>query len=91
MPWANDVFARARREALDNATPEQRRDDYSELELKVEARSKDELEVSGIFGREIVYMGSPSPRQRHTVTTSSAYTPIGWSCAAGGRDRTSNR
>ena len=77
VPWENDVFARAQREALENATPEQRREHYLSLGLRVEARSKEELEVSGPFGRKIVYIGSPLPRLRLTATTSSASTPTG--------------
>jgi hypothetical protein len=91
MPWHNDAFARAHMESLENATPEERHARYQELELRVEARSKDELEVTGIFGRETVYIWNPLPRRRRTATTWSSSTPTGWSCAAGGRDRTSRR
>lgn len=91
MPWHNDAFALSQREALENATPEERHARYRELELRVEARSKDELEVTGIFGREMVYICDPLPRRRPAATTSSPSTPTGWSCAAGGRDRTSRR
>jgi site-specific DNA recombinase len=90
MPWHNDAFARARREALENATPEQRREHYRELELRVDAHSKDELEVTGIFGRETLYICDQLPRRRRAATTSSPSTPTGWSCAAGGRDSTSS-
>ena len=71
MPWENDAFARAQRKALENATPEQRQSHYKELELRVTVRGKGELEVSGIFGTQMIYMGDPSPRPRPTVTTSS--------------------
>jgi DNA invertase Pin-like site-specific DNA recombinase len=85
MPWDNDAFARAQREALSNATPEQRREHYLSLELRVDARSKEELEISGIFGRELVYICDPSPRPRRTAITSSGSSPTGWRSAAGGR------
>ena len=71
MPWENDAFARAQSRALENATPEQRQSHYKELELRVTVRGKGELEVSGIFGTQMIYMGDPSPRPRPTVTTSS--------------------
>lgn len=90
MPWHNDAFARSQREALESATPEERHARYRELELRVDARSKDELEVTGIFGREMVYICNPLPRRRRTATTSSPSTPTGWSCAAGGRGNTSS-
>ena len=89
MPWHNDAFARSQREALENATPEERHTRYRELELRVDAHSKDELEVTGIFGREMVYICNPLPRPRRITTTSSASSQTGWSCAAGGRVSTS--
>jgi site-specific DNA recombinase len=89
MPWHNDAFARSQREALENATPEERHARYRELELRVDAHSKDELEVTGIFGREMVYIWNPLPRPPRTATTSSASSPTGWRCAAGGRVSTS--
>ena len=49
MPWDNDPFARAQVAALADATPEQRRERYASLELRVVAHSKDELEVIGLF------------------------------------------
>lgn len=59
MPWQNDPFARAQREDLENSTPEERRVHYENLELRVVALSKDELEISGVFGRETLYICSP--------------------------------
>lgn len=58
-PWENDAFAPAQRQTLDNATPEQRREHYLSLGLRVDARSKEELEISGIFGREVLYTCHP--------------------------------
>ena len=49
MPWETDPFAQAQKQALEKATPEQRWDHYLSLELRVDAHSKDELEISGIF------------------------------------------
>ncbi len=69
--WENDAFARAQRQALANLAPAQRWRHYKELELRVTVRGKDELEVSGLFGTEMIYMGDPSPRPRRTATTSS--------------------
>jgi hypothetical protein len=60
-----------REDELEDYTPEQRHGEYRDLELRVEARSKDELEVSGVFGTEKVYICDPSRRPRLTATTSS--------------------
>jgi DNA invertase Pin-like site-specific DNA recombinase len=70
MPWHNDAYAVARKEALENATPEERHAHYRELELRVVARSKEELEISGVFGEELIYIWNPSPRRRRAATTS---------------------
>lgn len=59
MPWDNDPFARAQGAALADATPEQRREHYASLELRVVAHSKEELEVSGLFGTEMIYTCNP--------------------------------
>ena len=56
MPWEYDPFARAEGERLENSTPEERRVHYEGLELKVVTLGKDELEISGIFGRETLYI-----------------------------------
>ncbi len=53
-----------------DADPKERHDEYRRLELRVMALSKDELEVSGIFGTERIYTGDPLPRPQHTATTS---------------------
>jgi site-specific DNA recombinase len=45
---------------LERYTPEQRHARYRELELKVIARGKDELEITGVFGTELVSVGVPS-------------------------------
>lgn len=55
MPWHNDAFAPVSREQSARVTPEQRQQHYRELELRVVAHSKEELEVSGIFGTELIY------------------------------------
>jgi DNA invertase Pin-like site-specific DNA recombinase len=68
MPWHNDPFAQAQSAVLADATPEQRRKRYASLELRVVAHSKDELEVSGLFGTEMIYTCNPSPRRRRTTT-----------------------
>jgi hypothetical protein len=47
--------------ALADATPEQRRERYASLDLRVVAHSKEELEVSGLFGTEMIYTCNPSP------------------------------
>jgi hypothetical protein len=57
-----------------DADPRERHDEYRRLELRVVAHSKDDLEVSGIFGRETLYICNPSPRPRDTTTPSSAST-----------------
>ncbi len=90
MPWSNDPFARAQREALDNATPEQRRERYVSLELRVDAHSREELEVSGLFGTEMIYTWDPSPRPRRTTTPSSPSSPTASRSGAGGSLRTSS-
>ena len=54
-----------------DADPKERHDEYRRLELRVVAHSKDEVEVSGIFGREALYICTPSSRPRRTATTSS--------------------
>ena len=90
MPWSNDPFARAQREALDNATPEQRRERYVSLELRVDAHSKDELEVRGLFGRETLYTCEPSRRPRRTTTPSSPSSRTTSRSEAGGSPRTSS-
>jgi DNA invertase Pin-like site-specific DNA recombinase len=90
MPWANDPFARAQKQALENATPEQRRDHYLSLELRVDAHSKDELEISGIFGSEVLYICNPSPRPRRTTTPSSSSSRTTSRSGAGGSPRTSS-
>ncbi len=77
MPWHWDAYALSRKEELDNATPEERHAHYRELELRVVARSKEELEISGVFGEELIYIWNPSPRRRRTEITSSASTPTG--------------
>lgn len=87
-PWEYDPFASAEREQLENSTPEQRRVHYEGLELRVVALSKDELEVSGVFGRETLYICSPSPRLRATITPSSASTRTASSSRAAGSPRT---
>ena len=52
-----DKARKARLSDLHNATPEQRRQQYEELELRVIAYSKEELEVSGVcFGPERFYI-----------------------------------
>lgn len=58
-------------EGLDHrsATPERKRTLYRELELRVVALSKDELEVSGVFGTETVYASAPSCSPPCTPTT----------------------
>ena len=48
-------------DALKKFTPEQRREKYRELELKVTALSKEELSVSGVFDTERLYISEPSP------------------------------
>ncbi len=58
-PRESDAFTRAQRQTLDNATPKQRRELYLSLRLRVNARSKKELEISGIFGREVLYLCHP--------------------------------
>ncbi len=87
-PWEYDPFASAEREWLGNSTPEQRHVHYGDLELKVVALGKDELEISGIFGRETLYICSPSPRLRATITPSSASTLTASSSRAAGSPRT---
>ena len=54
-----------------DADPEERHEEYRNLELRVTVRGKDELEVSGVFGIEMIYTGDPSPRPRRPATTSS--------------------
>ncbi len=71
LPWEDGASARVSREALENLMPEQRRRHYKELWLRVTLRVRDELEVSGAFGTEMIYTGDPSPRPRPTATTSS--------------------
>ena len=88
MPWDNDPFARAQVAALADATPEQRRERYASLELRVVAHSKEELEVSGLFRTEMIYTCNPSPRPQGTTTPSSASTWIGSSSRAAGSPRT---
>ena len=90
MPWHNDAFARAQREALENSTPEERRVHYEDLELRVVALSKDELEISGVFGNEVLYICNPSPRPRPTTTPSSPSLPTASRSGAGGSPRTSS-
>jgi hypothetical protein len=51
-PWEYEPFANAEREQLENSTPEDRHVHYGDLELRVVALSKDELEISGVFGKE---------------------------------------
>ncbi|HEV8044602.1 MAG TPA: zinc ribbon domain-containing protein, partial [Rubrobacter sp.] len=51
---------------LDQYTPEQRHQLYREHEVRVEAKSKDELEVSGVFGSELLYIGAGSSSGRCT-------------------------
>ncbi len=87
-PWEYDPFASAEREQLENSTPEERRVHYDGLELRVVALSKDELQVSGIFGRETLYICNPSPRPRDTTTRSSASTRTASNSRAAGSPRT---
>jgi len=46
---------------LKQFTPEQRRQRYRELELRVVAHSKEEIEVNGLFDTETVYISASSP------------------------------
>jgi hypothetical protein len=73
-----------------DADPKERHDEYRRLELRVVALSKDELEVSGVFGTERIYTGDPLLRPRRIATTSSWSTLTGWSCAADGWGSTSS-
>lgn len=57
-----DKARKARLSDLQSATPEERRERYRELELRVVALSKEELEVSGIFGVEKFYILEPASR-----------------------------
>lgn len=50
-------------DALKTFTPEQRRERYGELELKATALSKEELEISGVFDPETVYISETSRRR----------------------------
>jgi hypothetical protein len=61
MPWDTDPFAQTARRALENAGPEERHAHYGDLELRVVTLGKDELEISGVFGRETLYICNPSP------------------------------
>jgi hypothetical protein len=88
MPWANDPFARTQKQALEHATPEQRQDHYLSLRMRVDAHPKDELEISGKFGSEVLYICDPSPRPQGTTIPSSASTWIGSSSRAAGSPRT---
>jgi hypothetical protein len=90
MPWQNDPFARAHREALENSRPEERRVHYEDLELRVVALSKDELEISGVFGSEVLYICNPLPRPRRTTTPSSSSSRTASRSGAGGSLRTSS-
>ena len=90
MPWQNDPFARAQREALENSRPEERRVHYEDLELRVVALSKDELEISGVFGSEVLYICNPLPRPRRTTTPSSSSSRTASRSGAGGSLRTSS-
>jgi hypothetical protein len=54
-----------------DADHEERYEEYRNLELRVTVRGKNELEVSGVFGTEMIYTGDPSPRPRRPATTSS--------------------
>src|SRR5918998_767869 len=61
---------------------------YLSLGMRVDAHPKDELEISGIFGSEELYICYPSPRPQGTTTPSSASTWIGSSSRAAGSPRT---
>jgi hypothetical protein len=51
------AWARAERAKLEEYTPEERHERYQELELRVIAHSKEELEISGVcFGPERIYI-----------------------------------
>lgn len=90
MPWQNDPFARAQREALEDSSPEARRVHYDDLELRVVAHPEGELEVTGIFGREVLYTWDLSSRQRRTTTPSSRSSPTTSRSRAAGSPRTSS-
>jgi hypothetical protein len=90
MPWDTDPFAQAQRRELENDTPEGRRERYLSLELRVVAHAEGELEVSGIFGREVLYTWDPSSRPRRTTTPSSPSSPTASRSGAGGSLRTSS-
>jgi len=55
-----NVAHQARLEALAKHTPEERRERYRELDLRVVAHSKEEIEVSGLFDPERIYISAPS-------------------------------
>ena len=52
--YAPEHLRAIRRANLDRLTAEQRVERYRELELKVVARSKEDLEISGVFGEQLV-------------------------------------
>ena len=52
------------RQALDRLTAEQRHARYREMELRVVAQSKEELEITGVFGTKFVSVGAPSRSPR---------------------------
>ena len=55
-----------------DAEPEERNREYRRLELRVVALSKDEVEVSGIFGQQIVSISASSPTWDGHGTTSAS-------------------
>jgi hypothetical protein len=69
-------FRRMRREAAFDAlakfTPEQRRQRYEELELRVTALSNEELEINGIFDTERLYISESLSSPLCTQTTPPA-------------------
>ena len=84
------VREKRRERVLDAYTSEQRRERYEALELRVVAHSKEELEISGVFGRETLYICEPSRRPRRTTTPSSSSSRTASRSGAGGSLRTSS-
>ena len=77
-----NVARQTRLEALAKHTPEQRRERYRELGLRVVAHSREEIEVSGLFDPERIYIPAssstspPSQNALRTVRPTGFYTRI---------------
>jgi hypothetical protein len=57
--YAPERLRAVRRSNLDRLTAEQRHERYREIELRVDAHSKEELEITGVFGTVFVSLDAP--------------------------------